>query len=189
MRVGCVIVSEVRELYRRVADGFGVRLAGVQPGQWDAGTPCSEWDVRALVAHVIATHGRVRATLGDVDLAEVDANGDLIAQWASARQAVLAAVTDPAQAQQTVSGTFGEQPFETLVGRLLCADTLFHTWDLARATAQDEHLDAEASTKALEFLRPLDEAIRSPGGFGPKITPPPGADTQTMLLNFGGRAV
>lgn len=189
MRVGCVIVAEVRELYRRVADDFGVRLAGVQPGQWDAGTPCTEWDVRALVAHVIAIHGRVRAALGDVELAEADAKGDLLAQWSSARQSVLAAVTDPAQAQQTLGGRFGEQTFETLVGRLLCADTLVHTWDLARATAQDEHLDAEAGTKALEFLRPLGEAIRGPGGFGPEITPPPGADTQTVLLNFAGRAV
>lgn len=184
-----VVVSEVHELYRRVADDFGARLHGVQPSQWDAGTPCAEWDVRALVTHVIATHGRVRATLGDVDPVAADADGDLLAQWSSARESILAAVTDPAQAQLTVSGMFGEQPFEILVGRLLCADTLFHTWDLARATGQDERLDAEASTKALEFLQPLDEAIRRPGGFGPKITPSAGADTQTMLLSFGGRAV
>jgi hypothetical protein len=35
----------------------------------------------------------------------------------------------------------------------------------------------------------LDEAIRRPGGFAPKIDPPTDADPQTRLLNFGGRAV
>ena len=85
---------------------------------------------------------------------------------------------------------FGEQPFESLVGRLLCADTLFHTWDLARATGQDEQLDPRRSTSAApSSSTPLDEAIRRPGGFAPKIEPPPDADEQTRLLNFGGRAV
>jgi hypothetical protein len=66
------------------------------------------------------------------------------------------------RASQTVAGTFGEQSFESLVGRLLCADTLVHTWDLARAAGQEEQLDPDAVVKAMEFLAPLDEAIRRP---------------------------
>jgi hypothetical protein len=31
--------------------------------------------------------------------------------------------------------------------------------------------------------------MRRPGGFAPKIDPPQGADQQTRLLNFCGRAV
>jgi uncharacterized protein (TIGR03086 family) len=83
---------------------------------------------------------------------------------------------------------FGEQPFESLVGRLLCTDTLIHTWDLARATGQDESLDPGAVAKAIEFLAPIDDAIRRPGGFGPKIDSPPDAGNQTRLLNFTGRS-
>ena len=33
----------------------------------------------------------------------------------------------------------------------------------------------------------MDEMMRTPGGFGPKIDPPPGADVQTRLLAFTGR--
>lgn len=86
-----------------------------------------------------------------------------------------------------MSGAFREQPFSSLVG-LLCADTLIHTWDLARATGQDERLDAAAVADALGFLTPIDDAIRRPGGFGSKIEPPPGADEQTTFINFAGRA-
>lgn len=179
---------EISERYGRIADGFGARLAGVSSGDWTVPTPCSEWDVRALVVHVIATHGRVFSTVSGLPPPEVDSHGDLMTQWSAARSTVGAALSDPEQAATMVGGMFGDQPFETLVSRLLCADTLFHTWDLARATRQDDRLDPEGVAKALEFLQPIDEAIRRPGGFAAKITPPSGSDLQTQLLCFGGRS-
>ena len=182
-------MSEVSERYGRVADGFGARLGKVTTEQWQSSTPCAEWTVRELVAHVIGTHRRVLAALDGSSPEEVDGPADLAAEWSSASEAVGSALADPGRASRTVSGMFGEQPFESLVSRLLCADTLFHTWDLARATGQDETLDDAAVAKAMEFLEPLDEAIRRPGGFAPKIAPPATADAQTRLLCFGGRAV
>lgn len=180
-------MTEVSQRYRRVADGFGTRLAGVEADQWELPTPCGDWDVRALVAHVVATQARVVANVLEAPLPDVDPSGDLPAQWSTATWAVADALDDPDRAGRTVGGMFGEQPYETLVGRLLCSDTLFHTWDLARATGQDEHLDSDAVAKALEFLRPIDEAIRRPGGFAAKVEAPSDADEQTRLLCFGGR--
>jgi uncharacterized protein (TIGR03086 family) len=180
-------MGEVSDRYRRVAEGFTDRLSGVRPDQWGTPTPCEDWDVRALVAHVVATHGRVVANVTDEPPPDVDPAGDLAAQWSVASTAVARALEDPDRSGRTVGGMFGEQPFESLVGRLLCADTLFHTWDLARATGQDEHLDEGAVASAASFLEPIDEAIRRPGGFAPKLQPPPGADPQVRLLCFGGR--
>ncbi|MHB8245521.1 MAG: TIGR03086 family metal-binding protein [Acidimicrobiales bacterium] len=182
-------MSEVLERYGRVADGFGSRLRRVTPDQWTTPTPCSEWDVRDLVSHVIATHRRIVANLEGSPVQEVDAARDMAVQWSEASTAVRAALADPDRASQMVSGMFGEQSFESLVSRLLCADTLFHTWDLAGAIDDDRQLDPQAVAKALDFLVPLDEAIRRPGGFAPKIEPAADADLQTRLLNFGGRVV
>jgi uncharacterized protein (TIGR03086 family) len=182
-------VSEVSDRYKRVSEGFGARLRWVTPDQWAAPTPCTEWEIRDLVTHVIATHWRILANLDASAPHQVDPASDLSTQWSEASAAVKAALADPDRASQTVAGTFGEQSFESLVGRLLCADTLVHTWDLARAAGQEEQLDPDAVVKAMEFLAPLDAAIRRPGGFAPKIDPPADADTQTRLLNFGGRAV
>ena len=176
---------EVSEPYDRVSSGFGARVRAVAPEQWSMPGPCAEWTVRALVGHVVTTHWRVEGTSGR----ETDPTGDLVAEWCEARTALQAALADPQRAEQVVGGMFGEQSFESLVSRLLCADTLFHTWDLARATGQSEGLDADAVAVALEFLTPLDEVIRRPGGFAPKITPSPDADLQTRLLYFGGRIV
>jgi len=182
-------MSEVSERYAAVADGFTARLAKVQPDAWSAPSPCAEWTARDVVVHVINTHLRVLATLDGSEPPVVVADDDLQARWPAATEAILDALSDDDRAARTISGAFGEQPFESLVSRLLCADTLMHTWDLARATGQSERLDPEAVAKAREFLAPLDEAIRRPGGFAPKIEPSVGADEQTRLLNFCGRAV
>jgi uncharacterized protein (TIGR03086 family) len=182
-------MSEVAARYRTIADGFTARLTGVAADQWSRPTPCTDWTVRDLVAHVMGTHRTVLGRLDQAPPVPVDASGDLVAQWSSARGAVEEALADEARAPTVIGGMFGEQPFESLVGRLVCADTLVHTWDLARATEQDEQLDAPAVAKAIEFLTPIDEAIRRPGGFAPKITPADDADEQTRLLNFCGRAV
>lgn len=179
--------SEVTERYRRVADGFGRRLAGVRADQWGGPTPCEDWDVRTLVAHVVSTHARILGNVTEAAPPDADPTGDLPAQWAVARGAVSGALDDPEQAGQVVRGAFGEQSFESMVSRLLCSDTLFHTWDLARATGQDDRLDPAAVAAAAAFLEPLDEAIRRPGGFAPRIAAPPGADAQVRLLCFGGR--
>lgn len=182
-------MSEVADRYRAVADGFGARLEGVADDRWSSPTPCTDWDARQVVVHVVGVHRQVLSTVTGVDAAEVDAAGDLGAQWRAARGAVEAALADPATAATVVTSGFGEQPFESLVGRLLCADTLVHTWDLARATGQDEHLDPGALAACRDFLEPIDEAIRRPGGFAAKIDPADGADPQTAFLNFCGRAV
>jgi hypothetical protein len=71
---------------------------------------------------------------------------------------------------------------------LRLVDVAHDTWDLARATGQDETLDPDAVAKAFEVLAPLDEAIRRPGGFGAKIVPPADADPQMEFLCFCGRA-
>jgi len=181
-------MSEVSNRYEAVAAGFATRVAAITPEQWSGVTPCTEWTVRDLVAHVVGVHRNVVSSLGSSEVAEVDPEGDLGRQFSDVRGEVQAALTDPASASKVVSGMFGEQPFESLVSRLLCADTLIHTWDLARATGQPEALDQGAVEKAAQFLTPIDEAIRRPGGFAAKIEPAQEADAQTRLLNFAGRA-
>jgi len=176
------------ERYQSVADGFSLRLAGVGADQWSLPTPCTDWTVLDLAAHVIATHRGVLCNLEGGKPDEVDKEGDLTPQWERASQGIIDALADETKAGTTVGGMFGEQTFESLVGRLLCTDTLVHSWDLARATGQDESLDTEAVTKALEALTPLDEGLRRPGGFAPRIASAPEADIQTELLNFCGRS-
>jgi len=174
--------------YRRVAAGFDARLAALGPGVWSAPVPtCPEWTVQDLVIHVVGVHHAVLGTVRPDESAP--GTGDLVAAWRGQRDLVLGALADPELAGRTVGGAFGDQPFASLVGRVLCSDTVVHTWDLARAAGLDEHLDSEACAAALGFLEPLGEALRRPGAFGPAVAPAGDADGQTRLLNFTGRQV
>ena len=78
-------------------------------------------------------------------------------------------------------------PLEQLIGRLMTTDVLVHTWDLARATGQDETLDADAVSHAYSGLLPMDGMIRMPGVFGAKLDTPADAPEQTKFLRFLGR--
>jgi len=181
-------VSETADRYRRIATGFTSRLAEVTAEQWTSPTPCSDWAVRDLVAHVIGIQRGVIARLDGTESVAVETEGDLPEQWREASRALGDALDDKARASRVVGGMFGEQSFESLVGRMVCADLLVHSWDLARATGQDESLDPGSVSKAQEFLVPLGEKIRAPGGFAAQIEPSAEADDQTRFLNFCGRA-
>jgi uncharacterized protein (TIGR03086 family) len=182
-------MSEVSERYRAIADGFTRRVEGVPDDAWKAPTPCPDWTVADLVVHVVTTHHRVMSMLDGNEPVEADSSDALLSQWCLASGHILDALADGQRAAKVVGGMAGEQPWETLVGRLVCSDTLIHTWDLARATQQDEKLEPNAVAKAFEALTPLDEAIRRPGGFAPRITSEPDVDRQTEFLNFCGRSV
>jgi uncharacterized protein (TIGR03086 family) len=180
-------VSEASERYSRIASGFGTRVAGISGDDWSAPTPCTEWTVRDLVGHVVAVHRHVVAGLDASSPPPPATDADLVAAWRRASAEVEAALADPARAAAPVSGRFAPMPLEEMIGRLLCSDTLVHTFDLARATGQAEELDASGVRYAFAMLLPADEAIRGPGSFGPKIDPPAGASEQTRFLCFLGR--
>ena len=180
-------MSEVADRYAVVAAGFADRIAGCPDSQWSAPSPCTDWTARDVAVHVVKTNRAVVARLSDTEPDPVADDEDIAAAFRQASEAVASALADPELATQTVGGMFGDQTLESLVGRLVCGDTLVHTWDFARATGQDERLDPGAVSAAAGFLAPIDDQIRRPGGFGPKLDPPPGADEQTAFLCFCGR--
>src|SRR5665213_2706076 len=75
------VVSTNDDVYLRVAERFGVVLSRVANNQWDDPTPCDEWTVHDLGAHVIATHRRVYALVDPEGLAAIDEEAPLIDQW------------------------------------------------------------------------------------------------------------
>lgn len=182
-------LSTVLEIYARVAADFTTRLENCASDKWDDPSPCPGWTAWDVAAHVVRNHRRAVAGLTGVEFAAVDRSEDLMATWYTARDAVTAALANSLTAHQMLGDEFGNMSFDQFVRRMACSDTLIHTWDFARATGQDEHLDAEAVRIALGFLIPEDKDIRIPGAYGNKIVPGPDADEQTWLLNFLGREV
>lgn len=177
--------------YRAIAADYLARVEGV--AAWDVATPCDGWTARDLVAHSVNVHRRMLVRLDGGELPDMEpapaAPGEDLPGELRALAGAVQGALDGGRGGEVVESPAGPVAFAELVGTLLCADTLVHTWDLARATGQDERLDPSAVGVALEFMLPRDAGMRRPGGFGPRLDAPEGADAQTRLLLFCGRRV
>src|ERR671924_356790 len=73
---------DIREAYQRALAGFGQRVATVRADQWHNPTPCADWDVRALVNHLVYENRWVPELLAGRTVAQVgDAyEGDLLGE-------------------------------------------------------------------------------------------------------------
>ena len=182
-------------LLARAGSGFDGRLRAVRTADWTRPTPCAEWDVRALVNHLVtAQMTTVRlldgATRDDVvALIGVDHLGDdPLASYARSSSAQLAAFQRPGALEQVLPHPAFDMPGSQLLDFRI-GDALIHTWDLARAIAGDEELDLELVEFVWQSLEPLAALLPASGAFGagPSGSVPDAADRQARLLDLAGR--
>jgi uncharacterized protein (TIGR03086 family) len=167
--------------FRRLAAAFTDRVEGTT--DWGAPAPCEGWVARDVVDHL--TSWVPGFFDGALDLPV--ATGDPVADWAALRDAVQAALDDEAVSAREVTSRAGTHPVGVAVDQFVTGDVLVHTWDLARATGQDERLDEVEVHRMLEGMLPMDEVLRSSGHYGPRVEVPDDADEQTRLIAFTGR--
>jgi uncharacterized protein (TIGR03086 family) len=189
-------VNDLVELHGRCGRRFAALVAGVGPGQWRDGTPCSEWDVRTLVHHLLSEQRWVPPLFEGLTIEEVgdrfegDLMGDNASAWpgllASAIEEAHAAVARPEALERTVHLSFGDAPGQEYIIQLT-ADLAIHAWDLARATGQDEALDPDAVALLLPWTEANADLVAGSGVFGSRIDIGPDAPDDVRLLGLLGR--
>ena len=113
---------------------------------------------------------------------------DPVAAWQIHCAAVQALLDDPATADRDLANPHtGTLALDRAIDQFYTADVFMHTWDLARATGQDDRLDPGFCAQLLAGMQPMEEVIRSSGQYGARVEVPGDADPQTRLLGFIGR--
>jgi uncharacterized protein (TIGR03086 family) len=182
---------DLETLYRRAVESWTDRILTVGPEQWTATTPCAEWDVRALVNHVVGedlwTEPLVRgATIEEVgdrldgDLLGSDPRETALDAAARATRAVAEAL--PGRGKVHLS--YGDEDMEEYVVQL-AADHLIHGWDLAAATRGDTDLDQDLVAEVAAWFAEREHIYRSAGAIGARTEA--GGDPQSELLASFGR--
>jgi uncharacterized protein (TIGR03086 family) len=175
--------------YRKLSASMTDTIAGVDEASWGAPSPCEGWTARDVVKHLVDTSGMFLGYIDEPAPSGPSVEDDPLGAFTAARDSVQAALDDPEKANKEYDGMFGRTSFAKSVDGFLAADLVIHRWDLARATGQDEAMPDDEVQRIHEQLAPMDDKMRGPGAFGPKIEPPAGADAQTRLLCFLGRQV
>jgi uncharacterized protein (TIGR03086 family) len=181
---------EPAEEYREVAGRFTELVRGSEERRaWDRQSPVPAWRARDIVAHLVEWFPGFLAVGSSVTLPEGPAPAvDPAGAWATLDEGVQALLDDPATEGVTLTNPhLGVLPLPLAVSRFFTSDVFMHSWDLARATGQDDTLDPARCAALLEGLEPLDDVLRASGQYGTRVPVADDADVQTKLVAFIGR--
>jgi uncharacterized protein (TIGR03086 family) len=185
--------ARLLELFEAASDTFDDKLHQVPADAWDASTPCAQWDVRAVVNHVVGEHRWVVPLMDGRTVADVgsELDGDLLgddptAAWHHATGPSHAAFAGPGAMDSTVHLSYGDERAAAYCEQLIF-DNLVHAWDLARGAGVDDALPADLVDWGIEWATPIMPMLTGSGVFGEVLEVPDDADAQTRLLAMVGR--
>jgi uncharacterized protein (TIGR03086 family) len=177
--------------HRRAVDGWISRVADVADDQWELPTPCTEWNARDLVNHVVAESLWTGPLLEGRTIEEVGGqfDGDVVgADPAGAASRAAAHALEVAELRVPQGGrvhlSYGDEDMDEYV-RQLVADYLIHSWDLATAIGSDTALDPDVVAEVAAWFAGREELYRNAGAIGPRGDG--GGDPQADLLASFGR--
>jgi uncharacterized protein (TIGR03086 family) len=184
---------EVVDLFARAVEGFVATVERVPSDAWASPTPCSDWDVRTLVNHVVGEsrwvvplmEGRIIAEVGDA------LDGDLLGAApqeaaSSAAKVAVAAMAEPGATERTVHLSFGDFSGADYAWQVL-VDHVVHAWDLAAATGTDRALDPGLVAAAAQWWSDWEDAYRGAGATSAVVHVGPTASAQDRLIASFGR--
>ncbi|MFC9758381.1 TIGR03086 family metal-binding protein [Streptomyces sp. NPDC056921] len=170
-------------------------LDGIDDQQLDGPTPCPDYAVRELLAHVAglstAFRDAARKDFGPTTDTPPDAALPVLADdWRETLPPLLdelvTAWRDPAARQGMTRAGSVDLPGE--VALLVALDELvIHGWDLARSTGQNYEGDEASLHASLAMLTPSDDNPRPESVFGPPVPVPADAPLVDRTIAMSGR--
>jgi len=187
-------MTDPRQIHQRAMAQTEAVVAAVQPAQLALPTPCTEYDVRGLLSHIVGGLNRIAIVGEGGDGLAVPARADgvpgdgWLAAYQAARSRVTAAWADDARLDALVEVPWGKVPGRIAVSGYV-QEILTHGWDLARATGQPTELDPELASWVLAVARRILPPEPRGGDipFGPVIPVSPDAALHAQLAAWLGR--
>jgi uncharacterized protein (TIGR03086 family) len=182
-----MVPSDAADRHRELAGVFSDRVRGTR--DWEAPAPVEGWTARDVVRHLVEWFPPFLEGGTGISLARgPSVDEDPVGAWQAQYDAVQALLDDPATPARSLADRhIGEVALDQAIDRFYTADVFMHTWDLARATGQDDRLDPEFCAQLLTGMEAFEDAMRGSGQYGPRVAVADDADAQTRMLGFIGR--
>jgi uncharacterized protein (TIGR03086 family) len=184
-----------QDLYRSYQTVTDV-VASIDSSQLGEATPCPDYDLAALVDHIVGAGWRA-ADLGrgkqpeGVEFPHVELGGAPDELRRAAKEA-QAAWSDDSRLDATTTMPWGETYDGLTVIAMYAAELFAHAWDVAKVIGRVGDLPADAAAGALSagrsMLKPEYRDLAGPGSpFGKEIEPPADATDWERFAAFMGR--
>ncbi|MFC3965384.1 TIGR03086 family metal-binding protein [Nocardia jiangsuensis] len=165
--------------------------AAITPADLDRPTPCTDYDVAALVNHLLywapglAAAGRREQAPPPPESLPLDAE---FAETLRPRvDEIVAAWSEPRAWQGTAEFAGAVLP-APMLGGMVVGELVVHGWDLARALGLDAGWDDALLGFLFEQVSATAEQGREMGAYGPAVPIPDSAPTLDRVLATTGRA-
>jgi uncharacterized protein (TIGR03086 family) len=185
-------MADIQELDRRAVETSRSLVRAVEVDQLGLPTPCSEWDLGALLAHMtVQHHGFARAVAGErTELADWQpvAAADVVAAYDAAADRVIEAFRAPADKAYLPEIRGGVTVPARMAMGFHFVDYVVHSWDVAVTVGLPVEFDDEVLAMALAVAAqvPDDAASRGPGqAFGPSLPAEDGEPFERVLRMVG----
>jgi uncharacterized protein (TIGR03086 family) len=172
---------DLLDLYDRASSWAAEKFSGAAE-KLDAKTPCDDWDVRTLLNHILETQRYFLSSARGEEaslpsrIPPATLSDDPAADFEAVRRDMLGAYADAGTLEKT-GPALGVAFSELLV----------HSWDVARATGQDETMPAGLAAAAYELVYGKFTDEQRKGVFKPEVPIGDDASAQDRLLAYTGR--
>jgi uncharacterized protein (TIGR03086 family) len=155
-------------------------------------TPCSEWDLGALLNHMVyellwvpeIIRGKTVQDVGDLYEGDV-LRSNPQATWQHVADAALAAVHNSKESQ-IAHVSYGDVPLMLYILEV-GGDQLIHAWDLGQAMKATVLFDNELAQVVYEDVCTRQPQLEASGSFAPALKVAADASIQDKLLALTGR--
>ncbi len=187
-------MTDLLALFNQGLAEFGSRVHRVGADQWSAPTPCSEWDVSALVDHLIDEQVWVAPLMAGHDLDTAAAiveeskrtlDLDRVAAWDAAALGSRDAFGAVGALDRQVMLSRGETPATDYLNEMIF-DLVIHAWDLGTAIGVTDALPDELIRVTRAGVDAFGDLSAS-GLFSAPVPVSDGASPEEQLVALTGR--
>jgi uncharacterized protein (TIGR03086 family) len=183
--------TDTLALLERALDQTAAIIAAIPASQSGLPTPCSDWDVRALVHHLTGQDLRnfLVTARGETTNWQVPAD-ELGEDWAAGFRdragALMTAWRTADLDRPTALPGGGQAPLRSRADQQI-TELAVHAWDLVKATGQNADLDPALAEHALAWSRQMLKPEHRGRAFGPEVAVSPDAPAYDRLAAWFGR--
>ncbi|GHA88695.1 MULTISPECIES: TIGR03086 family metal-binding protein [Streptomyces] len=174
---------------------MGELMDAVDDRQLSGPTPCPDYSVRELLAHVlglaVAFRDAARKDLGPATSTPPDSAlpvlpGDWRESWPPLLDELVTAWRAPA-ASQGMTRAGGVDLPGSVAAMVVLNELVVHGWDLARSTGQEFEADEASLRSSQALLAPVDDGPGAESPFGPPVPVPHDAPLLDRVIGLSGR--